>query len=241
MKLGDYFKQKESETGATLQPKGYFIMRLDGKAFHTFTRGLNKPFDLTLSQAMVDTTRKLCTSIQNIKMGYTQSDEISLILSDLNDTNPNTSLWYDGDVQKMVSVSSSMCTAFFNNLYQHTNKDSLAFFDSRVFRVDTLEDVQKYLVWRQRDSIKNGTTLVSLKHYSDKQIHGKHTGEKIEMIKAKGDSLDNYELGLIQGYSILKESKEVPFVNPKTNEEGLVTRTFWNSLAAEDFMMKFLL
>ena len=233
MALSDYFKAKESETGASLKPKGYFIIRLDGKAFHTFTRGLKKPFDLTLSQAMIETTRKLCAGIQNVKLGYTQSDEISLVLSDISEDNPNTSLWYDGNVQKIVSVSSSMCTAFFNQIYQ--NNKSLAFFDARVSRLDSLEDVQKYLVWRQRDAMKNGVTLIALKHFSDIEVHGKNTNDKILMIESKGDSLTNYDQGLIHGYSINKTQKEVPFINPKTQESGTSLRTHWEATPSEVF------
>jgi tRNA(His) guanylyltransferase len=237
MSLGDFFKQKEAESGSVLKPKGFYIIRLDGKAFHTFTRGCEKPFDQALSNAMVETTKRLCESIQNVKMGYTQSDEISLVLSDISEANPHTSLWYNGAIQKIVSVSSSMCTAFFNNAYK---SDTLAFFDSRIFRLESIDEVGKYLLWRQRDAIKNGVTLISLKHYSHKAVNQKNSQDKIEMIEAKGDNLTNYDLGHRQGFSLNRHLIEVPFVNPKTLVSGLVERSIWKAEASESFSVEML-
>lgn len=228
--LGDFFKAKEMKDN--LKPKGWFVIRLDGKAFHTFSKSAQKPFDITLSEAMRSVTKQLCAEVQNVKMAYTQSDEISLVISDLD--SEKTSLWFDGDIQKTVSVSASIATAHFNRFYKHPD-GRMGYFDSRVFRLENEEEVQNYLKWRQIDSIKNAITLISLKHFSDKQIHGKHSGEKIEMIESKGDRLSNYLPGLIQGFSIRKSFKKVPFTNPKNKVTGLVDRSFWQDACALDF------
>ena len=90
-------------------------IRIDGKAFHTFTKGFNKPFDKVLMQAMQRTTEYLCKNIQGCVFGYTQSDEISLILVDYKKL--NSSAWFDYQVQKMCSVAASMATMAFNKYF----------------------------------------------------------------------------------------------------------------------------
>ena len=91
------------------------VIRLDGKAFHTFTRGFDKPFDDVMMQTMQQTTLKICQEIQGCVFGYTQSDEITLILVDYNDI--NTDAWFDYSTQKMCSVAASMCTLYFNKYF----------------------------------------------------------------------------------------------------------------------------
>lgn len=229
-KLGDYFKDKELTQ--SLDPKGWFVIRLDGKAFHTYTSKSKKPFDTNLSEAMCNTTKQLCLEIQNVKFAYTQSDEISLILSDLD--SEETALWYGGNIQKMASVSASIATAHFNRSFKHTD-GKLAYFDSRVFKLESEDDVQKYLLWRQEDAIKNAITLIASKHYSAKQLHEKHSGDKIKMIEAKKDSVSNYHEGLINGFSVKKFYRKVPFQNPKTKENGFVDRAVWQESTAINF------
>lgn len=91
-------------------------IRIDGKAFHTFTRGFNKPFDAVLIEAMQETMRYLCENIQGCVLGYTQSDEITLILVDYKKL--NSSAWFDYEVQKMCSIAASMATMAFNNFFK---------------------------------------------------------------------------------------------------------------------------
>jgi tRNA(His) 5'-end guanylyltransferase len=91
------------------------IIRLDGKAFHTFTRGFAKPFDARLMRVMQETTLELCRNIQGCVFGYTQSDEITLVLVDYNAL--DTDAWFDYSVEKMCSVAASMCTLYFNRIF----------------------------------------------------------------------------------------------------------------------------
>ena len=93
-------------------------IRIDGKAFHTFTRGFEKPFDTLLVNVMQQTTKKLCENIQNCVFGYTQSDEITLILVDYKDI--NTAAWFDYKVQKLCSISASMATLYFNKFFKQS-------------------------------------------------------------------------------------------------------------------------
>jgi len=114
--LGDRMKNYyESIPKTKLMRRTPVIIRIDGKAFHTFTRGFNKPYDVVLSNAMVKTMEELCRNIQGCVFGYTQSDEITLALIDYNTL--DTQAWFDYEVQKLCSVSASMATAYFNKFF----------------------------------------------------------------------------------------------------------------------------
>jgi len=112
--LGDRIKEYENVSNIKLMRKSYTILRLDGKAFHSYTKGLDKPFDMGFIDDMDETAKYLCQNIQGAKFGYVQSDEITILLTDFD--NINTNAWFDNKVQKMCSVSASMATAKFNQL-----------------------------------------------------------------------------------------------------------------------------
>lgn len=95
------------------------IIRIDGKCFHSFTRGFKKPFDEILSGAMQETMKYLCENIQGCVLGYTQSDEITLILVDYKEI--NTCAWFDYNIQKCASIAASMATMAFNRLFKQIN------------------------------------------------------------------------------------------------------------------------
>lgn len=126
------------------------IIRLDGKAFHTFTRGFEKPFDDVMMQTMQQTTLKLCQEIQGCVFGYTQSDEITLVLVDYNDI--NTDAWFDYSVQKMCSVASSMCTLYFNKIFAEIASAKIESFKFELGCVKDEED-------------ESGVYRDNLKHY----------------------------------------------------------------------------
>lgn len=192
--LGDRMKGNyESRTQMKLPRRTYVIIRLDGKAFHTYTRGLDKPFDNELITDMASTTKFLCDTIQGCKMGYTQSDEISLLLTDFDRL--TTDAWFDNNIQKMVSVSASMATGFFNRIRENDEFDEprpLAFFDSRVFTIPTAVEVENYFVWRQKDATRNSIQMVAQNHFSHKELHGKTTEDLLEMLEDVGDPWEKY-------------------------------------------------
>jgi tRNA(His) guanylyltransferase len=113
--LGSRMKTYESVSKSFLMRRTPVIIRIDGKAFHTLTKGFQRPFDDILMEAMQETTKYLCANIQGCKMGYTQSDEISLLLTDYETL--NTCSWFDSNVQKMASISASMATLAFNKIF----------------------------------------------------------------------------------------------------------------------------
>ena len=113
--LGERMKKYEYVTRTHLMTRTPVIIRIDGKAFHTFTRRFKKPFDEILVKSMQETMKYLCENIQGCILGYTQSDEITLVLVDYKEL--DTCAWFDYNIQKMCSIVSSMATLAFNQIF----------------------------------------------------------------------------------------------------------------------------
>jgi len=198
MTLGERMKDYEMQARTNLLKRTPVIIRLDGKAFHTFTRGMKKPFDEDLTKAMQYTMLELCKSIQGCVLGYTQSDEITLILVDYKEL--NTCGWFDNQVQKIVSVSASLATLFFNKYQVENNlwgnKLFNAVFDSRVFNVPK-EEVVNCLIWRQQDATKNSISALAQTMYSHKALQGiNSSGLQSKMLLEK--SINWNDLPIVQ-------------------------------------------
>lgn len=200
--LGQRMKDNyEKRTRTYLPRRTYTIIRIDGKAFHTYTKGFKKPMDERLMSAMDNTAIELCKQIQGAKMAYVQSDEISILVTDFFDN--KTEAWFDGQVQKIVSVSASIATAYFNLFI---NEPNLAFFDSRVFTIPDFIEVGNYFIWRQKDTIRNATSMVARSLYSHKEIENKNIYDLQKMIFQKGIFYEeDYDYGFRVGRTILKE------------------------------------
>jgi len=194
-------KQYEQRTKYYLPRRTYTIIRLDGKAFHTFTKGFNRPVDNKLVNAMNQTAIKLCEEIQGCQMAYVQSDEISLLLTDFKDI--TTEAWFDGQIQKMVSVSASIATGYFN-LYINTEK--IAFFDSRIFTIPDSTEVENYFIWRQKDAIRNSVHMTAQTLYSHKELDGKSVLDQLSMIKNKNINWHELDEGFKLGRTIFKNN-----------------------------------
>lgn len=175
--LGARMKENYELRARPLLPRRtYTVVRLDGKNFHSYTRHLERPFDVQLVVDMAETAQFLCQQVQGVRLAYVQSDEISLILTDF--ATPHTQAWFDGNQQKIVSISASMATAKFNQL----RPDKLAFFDSRAFTIPDPIEVENYLIWRQKDAVRNSISMTAQSKFSPKQLHGKSTNEMQEML-----------------------------------------------------------
>lgn len=180
--LGDRMKAYEKVSQSKLMRRTPVILRLDGKAFHTFTRGMEKPFDPLLSEARKNTLEYLCENIQGCILGYSQSDELSLIIKDWHKF--TTSAWFDNNLQKLVSISASMCTAIFNKEFSKlVDTGKIALFDSRAFNLP-IEEVPNYLIWRQQDWERNSVQMLARSKYSHKQCHKKSCKELISMLES---------------------------------------------------------
>jgi len=175
------------------------ILRLDGKAFHTLTRGCDKPFDHELQTAMVRTAMFLMEEIQGAKCAYIQSDEISILLTDFDRL--NTSAWFDNNLQKIVSISASFASVKFTELF-----GKVGIFDSRAFNVPK-EEVCNYFVWRQQDWFRNSLQMLSQSHFSHKQLQNKNTPDMHEMLHEKGVNWAELEPRWKNGVFLSKEER----------------------------------
>lgn len=184
-KLGDRMKQNyETRTQMFLPRRTYTILRLDGVAFHTYTKGLIKPFDPGLSEDFKSLSSHLLKNIQGAQLVYQQSDEISILITDF--AKLSTDMWFDGNVQKICSVAASMASVKFNTLRNRRGDTKLATFDARVFTIPERAEVANYFLWRQKDCIRNSITSFAQAFYSHKELHGKSTKNRLEMLKETG-------------------------------------------------------
>lgn len=206
-------RMKSYEEKIFLKEKTPVIIRIDGKAFHTYTRGIS-PFNEELSQAMAETAIHLCQNIQGSDCAYTQSDEISILLRDWD--REETQMWFAGNLQKIVSISASLATAKFNSIYISRNGSS-ALFDSRAFNVP-FYDVWNYFIWRQADCKRNSISTLARTFFSQKQLDGVSSEEKKQRLLLEKsidwDKLPNWKkLGRIikraeEGFVIIDECPE---------------------------------
>ena len=199
----------ENSTRSYLTPKGYFFLRLDGKAFSSYTRDLQKPFDLEFMADMNDTAKFLCENIQGTKCAFVQSDEISIVLTDFE--TPQTSLWFDGNIQKIVSTSAALASAKFNQLRLARGLNKLAVFDSRVFPVPDFYWANEVFIWRQEDCSKNSIQMLARTHFSHKHCENKSSRDLLEMLKVeKNISWHDCPVGFQRGRVIHKQSRTIP-------------------------------
>ena len=187
--LGSRMKDYEKVSKSYLPKRMPVIIRIDGKAFHTYTKGFDKPYDNNLVDLMGEVTSLLVSNIMGCKFGYTQSDEISLLLT--NDTNLNTEAWFNNNVQKIASVASSMATAYFNMLLPKYIDKGLkapvgtpALFDARV-SVLPHKEVANYFIWRQEDATKNSIQMLAQSIYTQKELNGIKTKDLINKMVAE--------------------------------------------------------
>ncbi|MCD6066982.1 MAG: hypothetical protein K0S33_1808 [Bacteroidetes bacterium] len=198
--LGDRMKAfYEDRTRYFIPRRTYTLIRVDGKAFHTYTRGLEKPFDDKLINDMDETAAYLCQNIQGAKFAFVQSDEISILLTDFDDI--NTSAWFEGNIQKICSVSASLATVRFNQL----RPEKVALFDSRVFQIPSKAEVENYFIWRQQDTTRNSIASVAQSLYSHKELSGKSSDEQQELIFQKGINWNDYAPKYKRGRIIEKD------------------------------------
>lgn len=193
-KLGDRMKLYEQmEAGRKLMPGLPICVRVDGRAFHTFTRGMKRPYDEDMSVAMIE-TMKFLVEQTDACIGYVQSDEISLVLSDIK------APMFDGKIAKLNSVIASMATAKFNEVIHksYPNKP-LAFFDCRCWNVPNRTEAVNNILWREFDATKNSISMAARSVYSDAQLLGKNSSEKQDMLMEKGINWNDYPVFFKRG------------------------------------------
>ena len=225
-------------------------IRIDGKAFHTFTRGFRKPFDHILIKTMQETTKYLCENIQGCVFGFTQSDEITLILVDYQKL--TSSAWFDYEVQKLCSISASMATMAFNKYFAENVANEIleyktsmvpqcveiqqeikeyhdtlraavnkgAMFDARCFNIPK-EEVTNLIYWRQLDASRNSIQMVGQANFSHNELQNKSCNDIQDMLhEQKGINWNDYPTICKRGTAVIY----VNYQNPQSLTNGHIIK-----------------
>ena len=227
-------------------------IRIDGKAFHTFTKGFQKPFDEVLVKSMQDTMKYLCENIQGCVLGYTQSDEITLILVDYKKLNSDA--WFDYEIQKVCSIAASMATMAFNRFftskvkafifnngenYERNSKEAIlcevyrnavnkgAMFDARCFNIPK-EEVTNLVYWRQLDATRNSIQIVGQTNFSHNELQNKSCNMIQDMLfQEKGINWNDFPTYLKRGSCCIKKYEITDIVSNKGQVFSAVPRSYW--------------
>lgn len=236
MSLGDRMKLYEKmEAGRRCMPRLPICARIDGRGFSRFTKGMKRPYDPALSEMMIETTRYLVEETHAV-VGYTQSDEITLIFySD----EPKSQVFFDGRIQKMNSILAAMTSVKFNALLPARFPDRVArlpVFDCRLWTVPTREEAVNCLLWREQDAVRNSISMAARAHYSHNQTMHKNTAELHDMLHEEGVNWNDYPAFFKRGTYFQRRkvtrkftTEELESLPPRhaahTNPELVVERT----------------
>lgn len=224
------------------------IIRIDGKAFHSFTKGFKRPFDNVLIESMQETMKYLCENIQGCVLGYHQSDEISLVLVDYHKLTSNA--WFDYEVQKICSIAASMATVAFNKIFEQNcieysqvvpntelgrkvmdvyskASEKGAMFDARCFNIPK-EEVTNYIYWRQLDATRNSIQMVGQANFSHKELHGKSCNQIQDMLMIQKEiNWNDFPIYQKRGSCCVKESYSTVDLSTYIGSVDAITRTRW--------------
>jgi tRNA(His) 5'-end guanylyltransferase len=236
--IGDRMKGYENCYRLYIPRKSFVIIRIDGKAFHAYTRGCEKPFDKELNNIFCRATLAACEQIQNVKFAYHQSDEISFVLTDFE--NIKTDAWFGNNIQKMTSVAASIFTAEFNRFTLISKMQKMAEnggrvmisndmwdlkmaqFDARVFMVPSYIEVYNYYLWRQRDCEKNSVQSLARANFPHKELQNKNGDQLQELLfSQKNLNWNDCPANQKRGEGFYKKGVDI------TTENGIVKRNRW--------------
>ena len=246
--LGDRMKEfYENRSKLYLPRRVPVIIRLDGKAFHTFTKGFKRPYDEILHNTMNATMKHLCENIQGCKLGYTQSDEITLLLTDYDTI--TTDAWFGYGMQKVCSVAASMATLAFNRFFRQYYNEALtelgapldsdpylsklsekldcAMFDARCFSIPK-DEVTNCFIWRQQDATRNAIQMLGQCNFSHRELQGKSCNDIQDMLMTqKGINFNDMPVEFKRGVCCYRVTRDATCINKKTQEETPCIRSEW--------------
>lgn len=246
--FGERMKAYEfQETQRILNKSLPIYVRIDGRSFSKFTKDMNRPYDDNMSRSMINTTKRLVRET-NACIGYTQSDEISLVyLWD----KPETDAFFGGKVQKLTSILASITTAIFNRelLINFANGedlvDKIPHFDARVFNLPSKTEAANAFLWRAMDARKNAVAMAAHSMFSPKQLHGKDQVAMRAMMLEKGVNFDiAFPAFFRKGTFVRKNVREIPMPTEELNKipeairatlPALVKRSFIEAIPMPDF------
>jgi len=198
--LGDRMKAYEYASSTHLMQGTPKIIRLDGKAFHTFLKNCQKPYDIKPMEAMIAGAIEVMKEIGgSARLAYIQSDECSIVLND--SISREFSPWFSNNIQKVVSVSSAIFTAAFNKKYNRAD-GKMGLFDARFFQVPHEEEMINNLIWRQSDATRNSVSQYARSFFSQKELTGMNISEMQDMMMTKGFNWNNADTWTKRGIVI---------------------------------------
>ena len=234
--LGTRMKEYEKRNQYYLQKRTPVAIRIDGRSFHTFTKGFQRPFDNILIKTMQETAKYMCENMGNAKLAYVQSDEITIILTDYDTL--ETDCWFNYRTDKLCSISASMATMAFNKFFEANVKNYIrnimpniltplaetymeaaekgAMFDARCFNIPK-EEVTNLIYWRQLDATRNSIQMVGQANFSHKELQNKTCNMIQDMLhEQKGINWNDYPTVCKRGTAIIY----VNYQNPQSLTNG---------------------
>lgn len=232
--LAEEARKAEAATRIVLPSNTYQIVRVDGNNFKNYTHALEAPFDAQFAADMDTVARELCNEMTGVILAYNQSDEISIVMSDLK--SENTGMHLGGKVPKIVSLTAALTTAIFNEV----RPGRRALFDARVFTFKTPEEVARYLLWRQIDGTRNSISMAARAEFSHREMKNVSSFEaRRKLMEERGIDWADYDQGFRSGR--LTEKILVPathtFFDKSINEMRTqsFTRKAWQTVPAPRF------
>lgn len=232
--LGDRMKRHEAAYRTLLPRRTYTLIRVDGRAFHSYLRGATRPYDETFMTDMDHVAEALCAEIAGAVFAYTQSDEISVLVTDF--AAAGTQPWFGGVIAKQTSIAASIATAELNA----RRPGGRALFDARIFTLTDPIEVANYFLWRQRDAVRNSISMAAQARYSHRQLDGVSTGQMQELLWADHRiNWSDYPDGCKRGRITVRQvgEKDVEYVDKRTRETVRTTaiRSWWETAGAPHF------
>lgn len=199
---GQKYKGYEKAAQAILPEGSYAVVRMDGKNFSNYTKRFAKPYDEVFMEAMDATTRQLCATIPGVVLAYTQSDEISIVFSDLQ--NEKSQMWLGGKLSKILSLSAATCSALFIRQMGLSEDDSqIPVFDARCHTLSGPDEIQEYTRWRRFDAQKNSVTMAANVLYSHSFLEGISSKERLGLLE--GSAYEKLPEGFYNGRLTYRE------------------------------------
>jgi tRNA(His) 5'-end guanylyltransferase len=208
--FGDRMKMYEmAEAGRMFMPLLPIIVRLDGKNFSRWTKGLKRPYDERMVSLMTEVTKHLVEQT-NALIGYTQSDEISLIL---HSDDIKSQVFFNGRIQKLTSVIASMATADFNDAALSKIYHTLAFahFDCRAWQVPNKVEAVNAILWREQDATKNSVSMAAREYYSHQELMDQGRADMMDLLMEKGVNWNNYPSAFKRGTYVQRRTRKRKF------------------------------
>jgi tRNA(His) 5'-end guanylyltransferase len=232
--LGDRMRAHEAPYRAVLPRRTYTVLRVDGKAFHAYLRGAEKPFDARFAADMNAVAEVLCAEVTGAVLAYTQSDEISVLYTDFGSR--NTQPWFGGVIAKQTSIAAAVATAELNA----RRPGKRALFDARVFTLADQVEVANYFLWRQRDAVRNSISMAAQARFSHRQLHGVSTGQMQDMLWSEHQiNWNHYDDGFKRGRVTVRTvgERDVEYTDRRSGQtvRTTATRSWWSTSGAPHF------